>query len=124
MMYRDKNIFTPWQEKPDHGVKVESDHECYAFILVPVCDGDNGELAPKYGSVLVAARSPADARVVASQSETRARPDGVAIGDSDLTTNTFSAFRSEKIYSVYRVAEEPVDMPRGVIALEYGGFFA
>ncbi len=121
-MYRDKNIFMTWGEKPDHGVKVESEYACYAFILVPLTPEEIGDLAPKYGSVLVSARSPADARVVASQSEIRARPEQVGIGDADLTTNTFSAFRSEKIYSVYRVSPDPIDAPRGVIALEYGGF--
>lgn len=92
------------------------------FLLTPYTKEDQGELAPQYGSVLVSARSAADARVVASQAETQARPGEVAIGDKDLTTNSHSAFRNEKLYGVYQLSTEPVDAPRGVIALERGGF--
>lgn len=117
MEYRDKNVFTEWKETPDSGVKVQTDYQCYAFLLVP-SSGDDNELAPKHGTVLVSARSEADARVVASQEETEAFRGQVAVGDTDLTTNDFSAFRNEKSYQVHRVSDEPIDTPRGVISME------
>lgn len=121
-MYKDKNIFESWGERADHGVKVDKNFTCYAFLLTPFTKEDQGDLAPKYGSVLVSARSAADARVVASQAETCARSGEVAIGDKDLTTNSHSAFRNEKLYGVFQLSAEPIDAPRGVIALERGGF--
>jgi len=117
MEYRDKNIFTEWKETPDSGVKVETDYQCYAFLLIP-SPGDDNQLAHKRGTVLVSARSEADARVVASQGETEAFRGQVAIGDTDLTTNDFSAFRNEKSYQVHRVSDEPIDTPRGIISIE------
>jgi len=120
MEYRDKNVFTEWKETPDSGVKVQTDYQCYAFLLIP-SPGDDNELAPKHGTALVSARSEADARVVASQGETEAFRGQVAIGDTDLTTNDFSAFRNEKSYQVHRVSDEPIDTPRGVITMERNG---
>ncbi|OAB82739.1 hypothetical protein CN884_07825 [Ochrobactrum sp. 30A/1000/2015] len=120
MEYRDKNVLTEWKETPDSGVKVQTDYQCYAFLLIP-SPGDDNELAPKHGTALVSARSEADARVVASQGETEAFRGQVAIGDTDLTTNDFSAFRNEKSYQVHRVSDEPIDTPRGVITMERNG---
>lgn len=119
MQHRDKNIFTKWKESPDSGVKVETDFQCYAFMLAP-SSGDDNELALKRGTVLVSARSEADARVVATQYE--ADSGKVAIGDADLTTNESSAFRDIKSYHVHRISDEPIDTPRGVIAMEGSEF--
>lgn len=117
MQYRDQNIFTKWKEAPDSGVKVETDFQCYAFILVP-SPGDDNALALKRGTLLVSARSEVDARVVASEYETDAFRGQVAVGDTDLTTNESSAFRDVKSYQVHLVRNEPINTPRGVIALE------
>ncbi|MBJ6135298.1 hypothetical protein JAU75_20855 [Ochrobactrum sp. Q0168] len=117
MEYRDKNIFAKWKETPDSGVKIETDFKCYAFMLVP-SPGDDNELALKRGTLLVSARSEADARVVATQYETDAFRGKVAIGDADLTTNESSAFRDVKSYQVRRLGNEPIDTPRGVITME------
>jgi hypothetical protein len=121
MEYRDKNVFIKWKETPDNGVKVETDFRCYAFLLVP-SSGDDNELALKRGTVLVSARSEADARVVSAQYETAALPGQVAIGDVDLTTNESSAFRDVKSYQVHRVSEEPINVPRGLIDMKESDF--
>lgn len=72
------------------------------FRLEPVAQpGDgNWDLAPSQGTVIVRAKSPADARIVASEAEDdfllrSAKP---ARGAS---TRFASAFRNERLYAVY-----------------------
>lgn len=68
--------------------------------------------------VLASARSNADARVVATQYGADAFRGKVATGDVGLTTDESSAFRDVESYPVHRIKDEPVDTPRGLIAME------
>lgn len=121
MEYRDKINFTKWKETPDSGVMVETDFRSYAFMLVP-SPGDDNALALKRGNVLVSARSEADTRVVGTQFEANAFRGQVAIGDVDLTTNESSALCDVKS-SQFALSNEPIDTPRGVIAMEGNDFY-
>jgi len=70
--------------------------------------------APSHGSVLVAARTAGDARIVASGSEVDFL-DIAALPGEDVTTRHASAFRDEKAYTVIEVARELPGLTRGPV---------
>ncbi|MGE0586633.1 MAG: hypothetical protein AB7O39_15980 [Flavobacteriaceae bacterium] len=72
------------------------------YRLEPIAQpqDNNWDLAPSQGTVIVRARSPADARIVASEAE-----DDFLLGSAKpargASTRFASAFRSEKLYGVF-----------------------
>jgi hypothetical protein len=89
------------------------------FRLVPVADrrDPRWDLAPYQGEVIVRARSPADARLVAAGAEIDFPDVGAKPGDG-VKTDFASAFRDDKLYHV--VADRSGDFrhegERGVVA--------
>jgi len=86
------------------------------YRLVPAAaPGDpNWDLAPSHGVVVVAALTPGDARVVASEAEL----DFLEIDGSpaeDKSTKNASAFRNEKLYTVIEEAARTNITERGVV---------
>jgi hypothetical protein len=70
--------------------------------------------APSHGSVLVAARTAGDARIVAAghESDFLETP---ALPGEDVTTTHASAFRDEKAYTVIEIARELPGLTRGPV---------
>lgn len=75
---------------------------CRIYRLVPNAEPDdpNWDRAPSQGVVVVRAESAADARIVASQAETDFL-DVSAKPQHGVTTDFASAFRDDKLYSVF-----------------------
>lgn len=91
----------------------------HIYRLVPAAHpGDSRwNLAPCQGEVTVRARSPADARLVATQAENDFPEAGAKPGDG-VETVFASAFRDDKLYHVVedRSGEFPEEGERGVVA--------
>lgn len=89
------------------------------YRLVPAADrGDpRWDLAPWQGEVIVRARSPADARLVASEAENDFPEAGAKPGDG-VRTDFASAFRDDKLYHVVedRSGDYSEAGERGVVA--------
>lgn len=86
------------------------------YRLQPIAEsGDpRWENSPFQGTVLVAARTAGDARIVAASREldfmeVDAKP------AEDVTTTMASAFRSEKLYTVIELDRDRTDLRRGVL---------
>lgn len=81
------------------------------YRLLPLAEPNDPrwDMATFQGEVLVRARSPADARLVAAEAETDFRDVPALPGDGN-STDMASAFRDDKLYTV-READEP-DVPR------------
>jgi len=75
------------------------------------------DLAPYQGEVTVRARSPADARLVATDAEIDFPEAGAKPGDG-VKTDFASAFRDDKLYHLVEdnSGEFPEDGERGVVA--------
>lgn len=78
------------------------------FRLIPVAEeaDPRWDNAADQGEVIVRARSPADARLVASEAEDDFLEMDVAPADGN-STRTFSAFRDDKLYTVVEATTGP-----------------
>ncbi len=86
------------------------------YRLQPIAEADDPrwENSPFQGTVVVAARTAGDARVVASARELDymeidAKP------AEDVTTTMASAFRSDKLYTVVEIDRDRSDLKRGIL---------
>lgn len=94
----------------------------HIYRMEPAAEpGDpNWDIAPSHGTVFVRARSPADARIVASEAEQDFLGTDSLPAD-DKSTRFASAFRNDKLYSVTEVtgskysAEGPREVVEGTI---------
>lgn len=89
------------------------------YRLIPQASDDdpNWDRAPSHGEVLVCARSPADARVVAAEAEGDFLQTNAAPGDG-TSTRMASAFRDDKLYKV--IEEEGAgSAERGVVSGDF-----
>ncbi|MBW9064352.1 hypothetical protein JNB71_13575 [Rhizobium herbae] len=86
------------------------------YRLVPIAQADDPrwDNSPCQGEVVVAARTPGDARIVAAERELDFMEIDSAPAE-DVTTRNASAFRSEKLYTVIEVAHSRPDLTRGVL---------
>lgn len=86
------------------------------YRLQPIADADDPrwENSPFQGTVVVAARTAGDARIVAAGREldfmeVDAKP------AEDVTTSMASAFHSDKLYTVIEIDRDRTDLRRGVL---------
>ncbi|PYB70030.1 hypothetical protein [Rhizobium wuzhouense] len=86
------------------------------YRLEPIAEADDPrwDNSPYQGTVVVAARTSGDARIVASgreldYMEVDAKP------AEDVTTTMASAFRSEKLYTVIEIDRDRSDLTRGIL---------
>ncbi len=86
------------------------------YRLQPIAEPDDPrwDNSPFQGTVVVAARTSGDARIVAAGSELDymeidAKP------AEDVTTSMASAFRSDKLYTVIEIDRDRTDLRRGLL---------
>lgn len=86
------------------------------YRLEPVAapDDPRWENAPSHGTVVAAARTAGDARVVAAGAELDYLEID-ALPAEDVSTSNASAFRDEKLYTVIEVEHGRQDLVRGVM---------
>jgi hypothetical protein len=86
------------------------------YRLVPVAPPTDyrWDKAPSHGSVLVAARTAGDARIVAAGHEGEFLETASLPGEDVMTTHA-SAFRDEKAYTVIEIARELPGLTRGPV---------
>lgn len=86
------------------------------YRLEPIAEADDPrwDNSPFQGTVVVAARTAGDARIVASGRELDYMEIDAKPAD-DVTTTTASAFRSEKLYTVIEIDRDRSDLRRGVL---------
>jgi hypothetical protein len=86
------------------------------YRLEPIAEADDPrwDISPFQGTVIVAARTSGDARIVASGRELDYMEIDAKPAD-DVTTITASAFRSEKLYTVIEIDRDRSDLRRGVL---------
>lgn len=70
--------------------------------------------APNQGTVVVAARTAGDARIVAAGKELDFMEVDAAPAE-DVTTSNASAFRDDKLYTVIEIARGRTDLKRGIL---------
>tara|TARA_R110002020_G_scaffold109430_10_gene253073 strand:+ start:1004 stop:1357 length:354 start_codon:yes stop_codon:yes gene_type:complete len=87
------------------------------YRLTPSAQPDDPrwDNAPNHGEILVRALSPADARIVAAQSEVDFLDIGAKPGDG-TTTDFASAFRDDKLYHVALESEDAGTGERGIVS--------
>lgn len=115
MRYRDINPPNGWGEQPDPGVDADPSSTMFLFAQMPHEGAQSQDRAPVTGGRLVAARSAADARLVAAEAEYL--QDTHQLPKAGVTHP--SAFRDEKLYRVEQIDPRPVEAARGVIATEF-----
>ncbi|WP_099864664.1 hypothetical protein [Pararhizobium haloflavum] len=98
-----------------------ADNAIGLYRLVPIARADdpNWDRAPGHGEIVVAARSPADARLVAAEAEGDFLGSGAKPGDGNSTLMA-SAFRDDKLYTVIEEGEADGDIRRGVVSGRIG----
>lgn len=86
------------------------------YRLEPIAKADDPrwDNSPYQGTVVVAARTSGDARIVAAERELDFMEIDSAPAE-DVTTSNASAFRSEKLYTVIEVERDRSDLVRGVL---------
>ncbi|WP_275785445.1 hypothetical protein [Pararhizobium gei] len=86
------------------------------YRLEPVAKADDPrwDNSPYQGSVVVAARTAGDARIVAAERELDFMEIDSAPAEG-VTTSHASAFRSEKLYTVIEIDHARLDLTRGVL---------
>lgn len=86
------------------------------YRLEPVAPPDDArwDLAPSVGTVIVAARTAGDARIVASGAELDFQKVD-ALPAEDVSTRNASVFRDEKAYTVTEVGHGREGLQRGVL---------
>ncbi|MDR6759538.1 hypothetical protein J2Y48_004854 [Mycoplana sp. BE70] len=92
------------------------DASLHVYRLVPIAARNDPRWgnSPYQGEVVVAARSPGDARIVAASRELDYMEVDAAPADN-VTTSNASAFRSDKLYSVIEIDRDRTDLERGVL---------
>ncbi|MBB3287109.1 MULTISPECIES: hypothetical protein [Rhizobium] len=70
--------------------------------------------APNQGTIIVAARTAGDARIVAAGSELDFMEVDAAPAE-DVTTSNASAFRDDKLYTVIEIDRGRTDLKRGIL---------
>lgn len=95
---------------PDLGEKLS------VYRLEPIAAADDPRWvnSPGHGTVLVAARTSGDARIVAAGNELDFMEVDAAPAE-DVSTSNASAFRNDKLYTVIEVDRERMDLKRGVL---------
>ena len=86
------------------------------YRLEPIAapDDPRWDNAPNQGTIIVAARSSGDARIVATGRELDFMEVDAAPAE-DVTTSNASAFRDDKLYTVIEIARGRTDLKRGVL---------
>jgi hypothetical protein len=86
------------------------------YRLEPIAapDDPRWDNAPNQGTIIVAARSSGDARIVATGRELDFMEVDAAPAE-DVTTSNASAFRDDKLYTVIEIAHGRTDVKRGVL---------
>jgi hypothetical protein len=86
------------------------------YRLQPIAEAHDPrwDNSPFQGTVVVAARTAGDARIVASGRELDYMEIDAKPAD-DVTTTTASAFRSEKLYTVIEIDRDRSDLRRGIL---------
>ncbi|MBB5551182.1 hypothetical protein [Rhizobium lentis] len=86
------------------------------YRLEPIAapDDPRWDNAPGHGIVVVAARTPGDARIVAAARELDFMEVDAAPAE-DVTTANASAFRDDKLYTVIEVDRNRRDIKRGIV---------
>jgi hypothetical protein len=110
-------------ERPSRGLAANHaeahDAPSAVFRLVPVAEPSDSrwDLAPAHGVVVVRARSPADARIVAAAAEVDYLDIAIKPAHGTSTVHA-SAFRDEKLYSAVEdnSGVHDADGPRGVLS--------
>lgn len=94
--------------------QIEGEMKIYRLIPSAQPNDPRWDNAPGHGELRVRALSPADARIVAAESEIDFLDIGAKPGDG-TTTDFASAFRDDKLYHVVLDSEDGGEGPRGVI---------
>ncbi|SCB61130.1 hypothetical protein GA0061105_11569 [Rhizobium aethiopicum] len=86
------------------------------YRLEPIAapDDPRWDNAPNHGAVVVAARTPGDARIVAAARELDFMEVDAAPAE-DVTTSNASAFRDDKLYTVIEIDRNRRDIRRGIL---------
>ncbi|TBZ27108.1 hypothetical protein [Rhizobium leguminosarum] len=99
------------QASPDAGGEMLN-----IYRLEPIAESDDPrwDNAPNHGVIVVAARTPGDARIVAAARELDFM-DVDAAPAEDVTTVNASAFRDDKLYTVIEIDRNRRDIKRGIL---------
>ncbi len=86
------------------------------YRVEPIADHDDfrWDNAPSHGTVVVAARTAGDARIVAAGAELDFQEIDTLPAE-DVSSRHASAFRNEKLYSVVEIEHGRSDVKRGVL---------
>src|SRR5689334_16186222 len=86
------------------------------YRLEPIAapDDPRWDNAPGHGVIVVAARTPGDARIVAAARELDFMEVDAAPAE-DVTTTNASAFRNDKLYTVIEIDRNRRDLKRGIL---------
>ncbi|MBN9984516.1 hypothetical protein E0I74_17680 [Rhizobium laguerreae] len=86
------------------------------YRLEPIAEPDDPrwDNAPNHGVIVVAARTPGDARIVAAARELDFMEVDAAPAE-DVTTANASAFRDDKLYTVIEIDRNRRDIKRGIL---------
>ncbi|MBY5812631.1 hypothetical protein [Rhizobium leguminosarum] len=86
------------------------------YRLEPIAEPDDPrwDNAPNHGVIVVAARTPGDARIVAAARELDFMEVDAAPAE-DVTTANASAFREDKLYTVIEIDRNRRDTKRGIL---------
>jgi hypothetical protein len=86
------------------------------YRLEPIAapDDPRWDNSPGHGTVVVAARTPGDARIVAAARELDFMEVDAAPAE-DVTTVNASAFRDDKLYTVIEIDRNRRDVTRGIV---------
>jgi hypothetical protein len=98
------------QASPDAGEMLN------IYRLEPIAEPDDPrwDNSPGHGIVVVAARTPGDARIVAAARELDFMEVDAAPAE-DVTTVNASAFRDDKLYTVIEIDRNRRDVTRGIV---------
>ncbi|NKL97155.1 hypothetical protein [Rhizobium leguminosarum] len=99
------------QASPDAGGEMLN-----IYRLEPIAESDDPrwDNAPNHGVIVVAARTPGDARIVAAARELDFMEVDAAPAE-DVTTVNASAFRDDKLYTVIEIDRNRRDIKRGIL---------
>jgi hypothetical protein len=86
----------------------------YRLEPLAAADDPRWRNAPGHGTVIVAARTSGDARIVAASRELDFMEVDAAPAE-DVTTSNASAFRDDKLYTVIEIEHGRHDVRRGVL---------
>lgn len=99
------------QASPDAGGEMLN---IYRLKPIAAPDDPRWDNSPGHGTVVVAARTPGDARIVAAARELDFMEVDAAPAE-DVTTVNASAFRDDKLYTVIEIDRNRRDIKRGIL---------